>query len=246
MAWTATGLVSIAGEAKGRTLFREVLRREMLDGEMTAEDRTAELRDIDRLNAWFGGHALTIREIARFRECFSGNAPRMIVDVGGGLAGLARRLVQQERSAHIIVVDRDHAALASGRATAGGQPSIHFVCADGAVLPLRRKSVDIATMSLLLHHMVPKGAVAVLREMRRVTRQGIVVNDLLRSRAALTLVWLGTRLFAKTRMARHDGPLSVRRAYEANEIREFAQMAGFARIRVRRYRCLARLIAVMS
>jgi ubiquinone/menaquinone biosynthesis C-methylase UbiE len=170
----------------------------------------------------------------------------VIVDVGGGLAGLARRLVQQERSAHIIVFDRDHDALASGRATAWGYPNVHFVCADGAALPLRRESVDIATMSLLLHHMVPKGAVAVLREMRRVTRQGIVVNDLLRSRAALALVWLGTRLFAKTRMARHDGPLSVRRAYAANEIRDFAQTAGFARIRVQRYRCLARLIAVMS
>lgn len=228
-------------------MLREVLRREILDGEMMPEDRAAELRDIDRLSAWFGGHALTLRKISKIASDRSGDVPFLVADVGGGTAGLASRLARRERvPLRVIVVDRDHDALTAGREAARGCRDLHFVCADAAALPLRQKSVDIVTASLLLHHMVPDGVVAVLREMGRVARHALVVNDLLRNRTALALVWLGTRLFAKTRMARHDGPLSVRRAYSAEEIQSFGRAAGFTRMSVRSYRVLARLIAVMS
>src|SRR5207244_1502470 len=38
---------------------------EILDRPVALADRVASLADIDRLNAWFGGYALTLREIRR-------------------------------------------------------------------------------------------------------------------------------------------------------------------------------------
>ena len=45
-----------------------------------------------------------------------------------------------------------------------------------------------------------------------------IVNDLLRTRASLVLVWLATRLLRLHPVSRHDGLLSVRRAYSADEL----------------------------
>ena len=38
---------------------------EVLDGELSPTDLAATLGDIDRLNAWFGGYALTRHQIDR-------------------------------------------------------------------------------------------------------------------------------------------------------------------------------------
>ena len=52
------------------------------------------------------------------------------------------------------------------------------VFADGRSLPYSDASFDVAHASLVLHHLEPADVVALLREMNRVSRRGIVVNDL--------------------------------------------------------------------
>ena len=49
-------------------------------------------------------------------------------------------------------------------------------------LPLADDAVDVVHASLLLHHLDPRDAVIALREMRRVAREAVVVNDLRRGR----------------------------------------------------------------
>ena len=65
-----------------------------------------------------------------------------------------------------------------------------------------------------------------LGEAARLARHGVVVNDLVRSR----LNWLGARLLlaltTRNRYTRHDGPLSVRRAYTKVELRALLAAAG--------------------
>ena len=65
-----------------------------------------------------------------------------------------------------------------------------------------------------------------LGELRRVSRLGIVVNDL--SRGSLTWIgaWLVTHTVAASRYTRHDGPLSVRRAYTMPEMKALLRRAG--------------------
>jgi hypothetical protein len=104
--------------------------------------------------------------------------------------------------------------------------------------------VDIAISALTLHHLEPAAATAYLAAMDGVARVGVVVNDLARSRVAWALVWLATRLLALGRMSRHDGPLSVRRAYTADEVRGLCARAGLEGVTVRRYVPLLRLCAV--
>lgn len=211
---------------------------EFLDRPAPHADREAALRDIDRLNAWFGGYRLTRRQIDRLGD---GAARLTVIDVGGGGGAFARRLARAARRRgrvlRVIVVDRT-------TGLAGDDPDVLAVRADATALPFREAAADVVTASLLLHHLEPDAAARSLAEMRAVARRAVVVNDLLRTRLTLALVWLATRLFARHRFARHDGPLSVRRAYAPDELRTLAEKAGIARLAIRRHPLLGRLVAV--
>jgi len=142
-----------------------------------------------------------------------------------------------------VIVERDPTTLALARPAVAAHPEIALVRGDATALPFRAGAFDVVTSGLLLHHLEPAAAVAGLSEMARVARGGVIVNDLLRSRLAWALVWLATRLCACHRFSRHDGPLSVRRAYSPAELRALAAQAGIAGLRVSRYTWLARVIA---
>ena len=220
------------------------------DRPLPASDLERYLDDLDRLNAWFGGYALTRRAIGRLARDVSRSRPLVIADVGGSRGALALQLAGAARRRHrtitIIVVDRDQASLAMGARAAAPYPEVAFVQADARALPLRDAVVDIATASLTLHHLEPSDATRTLAEMRRASRLGVVINDLLRTAITYALVQAVTWLFARHPFARHDGPLSVRRAYSAAELRILARQAGCPRVSIRRYPLLARLIAVAS
>jgi hypothetical protein len=101
-------------------------------------------------------------------------------------------------------------------------------------------------MSLTLHHLPPDAAVTALGEMRAAARLAVVVNDLVRSRVSLAIVWIATRLLACHRISRHDGPLSVRRAYSPEELRSLAEKAGILRMSITRRPWVGRLLAVIE
>jgi ubiquinone/menaquinone biosynthesis C-methylase UbiE len=221
-------------------LARQENAREHLDGPVPWADREASLADIHRLNTWFGGYRLSERAIERLIDAAPPGAPVRIIDVGGGRGDLATRLIararRRGRQLAAIVVDRD--------GVVSPRPGLAAVRADARALPFRPGAADVVTASLLLHHLEPAAAARSLAEMRAAARRGVVINDLLRSRMTLGLVWVVTRLFTRHPFARHDGPLSVRRAYSPQELRAIAARAGVRRLDVRRYPWLGRIVAV--
>ena len=88
---------------------------------------------------------------------------------------------------------------------------------EARALPLLACAADVAVAALTLHHLAPDEAMAALTAMTGAARV-VVVNDLLRTPAALALVSLATRTRRLHPVSRHDGPMSVRRAYSADEL----------------------------
>jgi hypothetical protein len=94
-------------------------------------------------------------------------------------------------------------------------------------LPFDRHACDVVLLSMTLHHFDEAEQVVVLREAARVARRAVIVNELERC----TPNYLGARLLAGTRwrgnrLTRHDGPMSVLRAFTMNELRDLAAAAG--------------------
>lgn len=93
---------------------------------------------------------------------------------------------------------------------------------------------DVVVSSLFLHHLDDPVAAGVLGSMAAAARRGVVVSDLVRSRLGLGLAVVGTMLLSSSRVARVDGPLSVRAARTVAEYRTLAATSGLAAATVRR------------
>jgi len=222
--------------------------RERLDGPLSSPERRATLDDLDRLNAWFGGYALTLSRVRRAAARLPRGRRLVVVDVGGGRGDLAVNVVRWARRAgrpvHVLVLDTDAATLALARRRIAAYPEISLVQADATALPLGAGGADVVVAALTLHHLDGAAAAACLAEMRAAAPLALV-NDLLRTRTSLALVWLVTRLLRLHPVSRHDGPVSVRRAYSARELAALARTAG-GHAHIRRYPWLGRLVAEIA
>jgi SAM-dependent methyltransferase len=198
-----------------------------------------DLRDLERLNGLFGGRALTVAAVGRLLQRLPQGRTVTVLDVGTGSADIPRALVRwarrRRRSIRVIAMDHDEAVLRVARGGLGGYPEITLLRAEAQELPVRPESVDVVASALTMHHLEPGPAAAALAAMDGAARVGVAINDLARSRVAYAAVWLATRLFARSAMSRHDGPLSVLRAYTPAEITALAERAGLTGVWVRRH-----------
>ena len=71
--------------------------------------------------------------------------------------------------------------------------------------------------------------------MRRVARLGVVVNDIVRWWPGVWGAWLMAKLFSGNPLTLHDGPLSVRRAYTRDELRDLAGRAGLRGVNLKSF-----------
>ncbi|HUP54715.1 MAG TPA: methyltransferase domain-containing protein [Methylomirabilota bacterium] len=204
---------------------------ELLDGPL--DDPVAlrgNLRDLERVNRWLGGVALSahgIDALASPREALT------VLDVGTGAAdipvALLERAARSGRRLRITGVDSRPEILEEAvarRPRSRDVAGLELQVGDGRSLPFPDRSFDVAHASLLVHHLEPSAAVTLFREMRRVARLGIVINDLRRGRGAWLGAWLLSHLATGNRYTRHDAPLSVRRAYTVGELTALVAAAG--------------------
>jgi SAM-dependent methyltransferase len=207
------------------------------------------LRDVERLNRWFGGADCVLREVGRLsRERGLSGAVR-VLDVGSGGADIPRALARWGRRNglhfHSVACDR-HEQMGGVAADFGaGDGSISILRADALAPPFAPRSFDFVTCSLMLHHLAEDDVPRLLEAVRPLARHGLIFCDLERSGRAYAGAWLATHLFCRGRFTRHDGPMSVRRAYTIPELTALARQAGCGDMRWSR-RAFFRLVGVLE
>ena len=190
------------------------------------------LDDLRRVNRWLGGTRLTLRGLERLAATHAPGAELSVLDVGTGAGDIPRAIVEwaHRRGLRPRVVATDVAAELLDVARHGDAEGVEFALADARSLPFSDRSFDVAACSLFLHHFGPEEAVAVLREMRRVARVGVVVNDLVRGWIGYAGAYALSRICTSNPVTRHDAPLSVRRAYTRAEMARLATLAELRQV----------------
>lgn len=217
----------------------------MDDPSLPATEHMAALDALGRINVISRTASRLVAGIVRLIEgmASAGGRPVHVVDLacGGGdvtvgVAAALERMRERGRIGRATVTGLDVSPRAVERATrraaVAGVGNVSFavrdVAADGC------PSCDVAVSSLFLHHLDDPAAGAVLRSMADASRCGVVVSDLIRSRCGLALAMLGTTLLCGSRVARIDGPMSVRAARTTAEYRDLCASAGLAGAVLRR------------
>ncbi len=219
------------------TSLRRVYGAERMDEpDVDRRELATSLRDLRGVNRWLGGTRVVLRHLGRMVSRLPGRE-FSVLDVATGSGDIPLAVARWARArrlhARVTATDAHGGTLDLARRHVAGDPDVRVGPADALALPYPDASFDFALCSTALHHFAEPEAVRVLRELDRVARWGVVVNDLRRSRPAL----LGARLLAATvwrthPVTRHDGPLSVRRAFTPAELLDLGRRAGMAGARV--------------
>jgi SAM-dependent methyltransferase len=205
----------------------ELMDRPELDHQ---ENRRA-LRDLDRVTLLLLGAGALVRTL--LPRLLAGPRRTRVLDVGTGSGFAASRLeraaARRGHQVRVVGLDRKLAHLLAGRDRGLGQLRI---VGDAGRLPLADGAVDWALSSLFFHHFDAAANRRILGEMRRVGRVGAAVVDLRRSRWSALLVRLLLPLLGAGRVARHDGRLSIARAWTVAAVEEL--VAGQPVLELRR------------
>jgi ubiquinone/menaquinone biosynthesis C-methylase UbiE len=202
------------------------------------------LDQVAQVNRWLGGRRSAWLAL---EPLLTSGRPLEVLDIGTGSADIPLDLHRRARRAglqlHVTATDAHPQMLDIARERTAGT-TIDVRHADALALPFHDAAFDVVLLSLTLHHFETDAQRQVLREARRVARRAVVINELERCRAN----YWGARALAGTlwrgnRLTRHDGPLSVLRAFTPKELMAAAQDAGLRVASVER-RFFFRLVLV--
>lgn len=191
---------------------------EWMDGDdVTAETFAACLVDLAQVNTVTLARRPTLQFVDRALDA-AGSRPLTIVDVGYGagdmLRAVARLVARRGRTARLIGFDINPRSEPVARSLTPDNIYIDFRTGNAFAFG---EPVDIVISSLVTHHMADDEIVRFLMWMEYRAALGWFVNDLHRH----AIAYHGFRLMAAAMrwhpFVRHDGPLSVARAFTARD-----------------------------
>ncbi len=208
-----------------------------------SEDELMDAADLDA-----GTYAALIADLARVNTITLARPPTLawlgqatqgmdsfsLVDVGFGhgdmLRAIAHWALRHGKAATLTGVDLNPRSAPVAAAATDPGLRIRYLTGDATALGL---APDLIVSSLVAHHMRDAELVGFIGWMEATARRGWFINDLHRHR----LAWIGFRLLAGVLrwhpIVRHDGALSVRRAFVRSDWDGLLAAAGVADARVR-------------
>ena len=169
-----------------------------------------------------------IRAAARGRRALS------VLDVGYGQGDMLRRIARWGRRRGVALrlegVDLSPASAVAAEAATPEWMGIRY--RTGNVFDETPGSVDVIVSSLFTHHLDNAEVVRFLQWMERTARVGWFVNDLHRHAVAYYGFKVLSGVAGWHPMVRHDGPVSVARAFQRRDWERLLDEAGVpARVR---------------
>jgi ubiquinone/menaquinone biosynthesis C-methylase UbiE len=210
---------------------------ELIDSpDVTSADFEQSFRDIRRINRFLGGVSIIRRELDRQ---IKPSESASLLDLGTGTADIPLAMIKRFRahSGNLSAtgLDANQKIIEIARLQTSAETRLKLLVGNAASLPFADGAFDFVTCSLTLHHFSDALSITALREMVRVSRRAVIVNDLKRGYLPAALIWIVTRLALMHRLTKHDGPLSVMRSRTVPEYRELGSKAGFPGAQIRSY-----------
>jgi ubiquinone/menaquinone biosynthesis C-methylase UbiE len=200
-------------------------RLEYLDRDDVDDLKRKVVRSLDRdgRRRFFGAYERFAR--MALHEVADVPSPK-ILELGSGLGGLSRKLLENHPTAQVTVTDIDPtfvAAVAAG--DVGSHPRATVREMDATAIDAPDGYYGLAVFALSLHHLPPELAARVFAEGTRAANKLLII-DLRRPPAPLHLVVLAAWLpFTGLVPLIHDGFISSLRAYSPSALRALAHYA---------------------
>lgn len=189
------------------------------------------LRELDFINQWLGGNAVTLDAVEKVWKDIPKEQSISITDLGCGsgemLRLIAKKAINQDKNVQLTGIDANPHIVGYAIDHSSNFNNIKFEALNIFSSEfLSRNHDDIVIATLFLHHFSDEELIDFFSSLKKQTRIGIVVNDIHRHPLAYySIRWL-TSLFSKSSMVKYDAPLSVLRAFKRKELQTILEKAG--------------------
>lgn len=224
---------------------------ELMDQPCTYEELRACLHDIARVNRLTFADRPTIswiKELVATRP--ASNEPLRVVDVGCGYGDALRQIdawaVRRGIPVMLTGIDKNPDAIRAAREASSPTQRVEWIVGD-ALSDSTMGDIDVVISSLLTHHLTNPQILHFLRWMEERAHRGWFINDLHRKAIPYHVFRLWARFTDWHAFVKHDGPVSIRRSFLAEDWQNLCAAAGFAAetVTIREYRparlCVSRI-----
>jgi len=187
------------------------------------------LRELDFINHWLGGNAVTLNSLEKVWRTIS-KEKITIADLGCGsgemLRLIARKASRQNKNVQLTGIDANPNIVAYAQKQSVDYENLNFAALNIFSKDFQQQTFDIVIATLFLHHFSDEELTGLFVLLRKQTKIGIIINDIHRHPFAYySIKWL-TSLFSKSSMVKYDAPLSVLRAFKKQELESILEKAG--------------------
>lgn len=199
----------------------------MDDLDFQGEEMKNLLGDLKYVNKWLGGNKVTLDGIEKLLRGNSKKEPITILDIGCGDGQLLRNCAKYAENNNLklkcIGLDFNKNILEYAENQSKDFPNIKFQKVDVFLEEELIPNCDIAVCTLFLHHFSDESIAELLKILLKKSNNGLVINDLQRSRIAFNLFKIVSNLFLKTDTAKHDGLVSIARGFKKDELEHISK-----------------------
>ena len=168
------------------------------------------LNELKIINKYLGGISTTKSGLKYFLD--SPSEELNVLDIGSGSSDNLIAAREKYPLIKIISVDKNLRVLSNEN------NRLIKINSDAFILPFKDGSCDIIHTALFFHHFTYEQLNKLMKEFLRISRKGIIINDLQRSYFAFIGIKILTIFFSKSEMVKNDAPISVKRGFTKQEI----------------------------
>ena len=218
---------------RSRSVAEEVMDDLNCEGEVVYQT----LRELDVINQWLGGNAVTLSALKNLWATIPTQQHLSIADLGCGSGEMLRIIAKlgqrQNRSVTLYGFDANPNITAYATSHSANHKNIFFEATNVFDAAFQNQKFDIIIATLFTHHFTDQQLTDLFRAWRQQARVGIIINDIHRHPLAYySIKWL-TQLFSKSAMVKYDAPLSVLRAFKESELKSMLNEAGITHYTLR-------------
>lgn len=208
-------------------LSQRSYEKELMDGvDIPFAAMAQTLRELNIVNTYLGGHAITIDGVKRL----AGSGAQLQVcemGCGGGdnLYAIYKYCARHGISARFTGIDINPECISFAKQQYPQLPCT-WICSDYAAVNFEQSRPAVIFSSLFCHHFTDEQLVGMLQWMERNAGTGFFINDLQRHRLAFYLIRYITRIFSRSYLVRHDASLSVARSFRRHDWLRLFENAG--------------------
>ncbi len=212
-------------------------RRELMD-DLTIQGRELHetLDGLERINRFLRGYEPSLAGIASLIMANPQQREFSVLDVGTGSADTPRQLSRWAKLNNIQMkihgIDLTPTTIKHARMRTLNYSNIQIEQRDLFEIE-HHLQFDIVHAALMLHHLNDVDAIRALRKMYKLSLLGVVINDLHRHLVNFAGSRILLPLLSKSRLVRHDGPLSVLRAFTRKELVSLVKRADLPEPEIR-------------